>query len=1746
MKTIKQFFLTMAVVLSTLTASAVTQRERPSANISIPQKITTGEFKDYYKISNADELYGFARIINMEGAKTANAVLTNDIVINTSVTGSVLCDVWIPIGKDEDHLFNGIFDGNGHTISGLYYNYTSSSPSLYPSGNNIVGLFGYVASATIKNVGVINSHIYTTGSFVGGICGYVASGATLISKCYYTGDITASNGFVGGICGGLLTGVIEYCYNTGTVTSTTTSESGSTGGIVGYTKGDAQVRDCYNTGTVTGKGNNIGGICGGDYHGGTIINCYYLEGCATASGNYKQSGVGTGKVDYYGVMIPDIYGKTTSATENEFKSGKVTYFLNRQKTGSSEIVWYQTINTDKAPVLLSSHKTVYGSSTCVSKFANTSVSAEQHSPDDFGHCSKCNRYVAEIPYSNGTYKISTVAQLYTFAYMVNIGNISINAELTNDIVVNTNVLKDDGSLNGDGSNFHPWTPIGTNLKVKPNYNPYSGTFDGKGHIISGLYYDNELNARYPAGGNYIGLFGYVASGATIKNVGLVDSYFRGVKYIGGICGSGGEQIDCYNASTIECRKSDGEYIGGISGSVGKQTNCYNIGTVIGYKYVGGICGYGGNSTTVPPQTNCYNTGTITGYDYIGGICGSNGEQINCYNTGTIKNGLNQRGNYIGGICGSNGKQTNCYNTGDITGGQYLGGITGNAGTQTNCYNIGVLKSDYTYERGEICGKGGTQKNCYYYGTVSAGGGVKCTLEEFASGYVAYLLNESKLNGTTWRQDLYADATPVLNTNHNAVTGHTTESNNVITVVGNLVVKTNYEVAEGKTLIIPSNASLTTTGNAVVTNNGTISCDGTISGNNLAGNGSFFYTKITESDITFNTTSYPYKGSDYVIGDGLQVTYANRTICGKTFTFGGSAATVTYKNNRNVGTATITWNGTISKQFTISQKEIALNWSNTNLTYNGSDQLPTATASGVVSGETCTVNVEGAQTNAGTYTATASSLSNSNYKLPNAKTTQFTIASKTVSNPTIELSQTSYTYDGTEKYPTVTVKDGTTAIASTEYTVGYSSNKNVGTATVIVTDNNDGNYTVSGTKTFSITKKTITASASANNREYNGTDVATGIINLDGVVEGDAVTTTYSSAAFADKNVGANKNVTFNGIDISGAAAGNYTLNNTTVTVKASITAKTLTFSSISAESKVYNGNAATTVTIIADNIVDGDEVSVSGTNATFADKNVGDNKTVSFTFSKSGADAANYVFENTTGTTTASITAKEANLEWSNTTLTYNGENQKPTATVTNLVEGDDCAVTVSGEQKNANTYTATATDLSNSNYKLPNDASCEFTISPKTGVVVTITENSGEFVYNTEEQSVEGYTVSIDDELGIYSEDDFTFSGSAEVKGKNAGEYEMNIMATDFSNTNANFADVEFVIVDGALTITQAPEAPNKPEATMETKFISTRYIVLPEGWQWVENKELELGVNTAIANYEGADKGNYEVESVEITITRHECAHGEGTETLLAVEATCTTEGYSGDLCCKLCGMVYKQGHTTDALGHDFAETVVAPTCTAEGYTEHLCKRCQHIEYSDTVAATGHKADIVAFENIKAATCTVDGSKDSVVYCSVCHAELSRTKVVIKATGHTVVVDAAVEATATTEGHTEGSHCSVCGEVIVEQKVIPALADNGGENQGGQNQGGNEENQNGNQVEEPATAVDDNAAEPVSIYAYNNTIVVEAADAIEGEITVFDVNGRMMVKTLAAGSRTEIQMQREGLYIICVGDQSKRVIIY
>jgi len=125
-----------------------------------------------------------------------------------------------------------------------------------------------------------------------------------------------------------------------------------------------------------------------------------------------------------------------------------------------------------------------------------------------------------------------------------------------------------------------------------------------------------------------------------------------------------------------------------------------------------------------------------------------------------------------------------------------------------------------------------------------------------------------------------------------------------------------------------------------------------------------------------------------------------------------------------------------------------------------------------------------------------------------------------------------------------------------------------------------------------------------------------------------------------------------------------------------------------------------------------------------------------------------------------------------------------------------------------------------------------------------------------------------------------------------------------------------------------------------------------------------------------------------------------------------------------------------------HSWGEWTVVfhPDCVLEGLRERTCATCSETE-QEAIPALGHTAAEPVKENEKAATCTEDGSYDSVVCCSVCGAEISRETVVVPALGHTEEIIPGKEATCTETGLTEGKKCSVCGEVLVEQEVIPAL---------------------------------------------------------------------------------------------------------
>lgn len=143
--------------------------------------------------------------------------------------------------------------------------------------------------------------------------------------------------------------------------------------------------------------------------------------------------------------------------------------------------------------------------------------------------------------------------------------------------------------------------------------------------------------------------------------------------------------------------------------------------------------------------------------------------------------------------------------------------------------------------------------------------------------------------------------------------------------------------------------------------------------------------------------------------------------------------------------------------------------------------------GLVKGDELTVTAKGAfvDANAGKdKEVTISELvlggqSIANYRLASdgqQTAAKATITEKVVDKPVVELSESSFVYDGTAKTVAVAVKDGETVILATEYTVGYEDNVNVGTAKVIIKDVEGGNYIVSGQATFSITKATAAISA----------------------------------------------------------------------------------------------------------------------------------------------------------------------------------------------------------------------------------------------------------------------------------------------------------------------------------------------------------------------------------------------------------------------------------------------------------------------------------------------------------------------------------------------------------------------------------------------------------------------------------------------------------------------------------------------
>ncbi len=211
-------------------------------------------------------------------------------------------------------------------------------------------------------------------------------------------------------------------------------------------------------------------------------------------------------------------------------------------------------------------------------------------------------------------------------------------------------------------------------------------------------------------------------------------------------------------------------------------------------------------------------------------------------------------------------------------------------------------------------------------------------------------------------------------------------------------------------------------------------------------------------------------------------------------------------------------------------------------------------------------------------------------------------------------------------------------------------------------------------------------------------------------------------------------------------------------------------------------------------------------------------------------------------------------------------------------------------------------------------------------------------------------------------------------------------------------------------FTIAKAAKAPNMPENAMAPAHSTKKVgdITLPDGWNWQEadrDTALADGVAvTATAVYTGADKGNYETESVSITLTRSECDH-KHTEIRNQREATCKEAGYTGDTYCKDCGEKLATGTATGKKPH----TVGTPaTCVSKA----VCSVCS--ETFGEVDATNHVHTTV--KNRKEATCTQTGYAGD-TYCTDCDKLLSTGKE-LAALGHDYKATVTKQPTTTEEG--------------------------------------------------------------------------------------------------------------------------------
>ena len=817
----------------------------------------------------------------------------------------------------------------------------------------------------------------------------------------------------------------------------------------------------------------------------------------------------------------------------------------------------------------------------------TSVNPTQYTDDDTTKktidYSKWNSFSVE----NNVKRLDGVAigtNKYT-EYML-VRNASELQNMQNNLTGNY-MLANDIDFNDDSNFTNGFKPIGykdntTTLGVRHSF---SGKFDGVNYEIKNLKITDDSLSNTTLSldvKEHVGLFG--DNTGTIENVGVVDTDINVTKkVVGGIVGynNGGTVRNVYHTGSV---KSDHEQVGGIAGAnTGVIEKAYNTGSVDGNVNIGGIVGLNNNGK-ISEAYNASNVGgNSTPYNNRGGIVG--------YTTGTSS-----------GVYGV----YNTYNEGSITGNSHVGGIVGRIDAYAkieSSYNTGAITQD-----GVNGGGGGivgyAQQSTYVYFSTPAffreGTGTN------TYGGTSKTVTELKQSGTFSGWDISA-------------TGGA---------------KTTWRISEGQTT--PQLTAFLKTKDYIDKR----PYDGTADFGEYKNVGTYKNVDSNSKPVTTHQVDGLSQGFDYV----QDVSVIEPRVLTASF----DAISKTYDGTTNdvdaEGAVIASRTGTLSNVVQGEENKVSVTGVATYADENASDS-----------------NITVSYGNLALVAGTAGD-GTSNYMLSDASVTGNGTINKRVL--TASFDAISKTYDGT----TNDVDAEGAVIASRTGTLSNvvegEENKVSVTGVATYTDENasDSNITVSygnlalvagtagdGTSNYMLSDASVTGNGTIAarlvtlsgtiNKVYDRTNTATPTVDaLSNVIAADkaALTISATSATFSDVNVGNDLTVTYEGLQLGGTKAGNYSLSDTGATVlNNSITQRDVTLTGTI--SKVYDGTTAAIPSAgsLSDVIgEDLEDLDLLATSASFDNKNVGENnRTITYEgLTLSGEKAPNYRLTNTSAT----------------------------------------------------------------------------------------------------------------------------------------------------------------------------------------------------------------------------------------------------------------------------------------------------------------------------------------------------------------------------------------------------------------------------------------------------------------------------------------------------------------------------------